>query len=115
MTVTMFEEHPDAPKKENPVAVFFRLRRRAKAEAATVGYDLQQFVIAPGGEETGPHHAHLVFTLAEEKPKSIDDDPDFKALLEGQAKAEREARAAEQRAGLTELRDQLKDPKKGIL
>lgn len=113
--MTMFDDHPDAPKAENPVAPFFRLRQRTKDSAEAVGYVLRQWVIMPGMDAGGPHQVHAVFQLAEEKPTSIDDDAEFKAMLEGQAKAEREARAAEQRAGLTELRDQLKDPGKGIL
>lgn len=113
--MTMFDEHPDAPKAEDPVAPFFRLRGRVTDEARKVGYELRQFVIVPGMEPKGPHHAQAIFQLAEEKPPSIDDDAEFKALIEGQEKAEREARASEQREGLKDLRDQLKDPKKGIL
>lgn len=113
--MTMFDEHPDAPKAEDPLAPLFRLRGRVKDEGGKVGYELRQFVIAPGMEEKGPHHVHAIFQMAEEKPPSIDDDPEFKALIEGQEKAERERRATEEREGLTQLRDQLKDPKKGIL
>lgn len=114
----MFEEHPDAPKTEDPIAPLFRLRGRVKDETPKVGYVLQQFAVMPGMDEEGPHFVHCVFVADEDdenKPKGIDDDPEFKALIEGQEKAERERRAEEQRKGLTDLRDQLKDPKKGIL
>jgi hypothetical protein len=115
MSIFDDEQHPDTPKKENHLAPLFRLRKRTGEEADKIGFSMRQFAVVPGMEEGGPHHVHAVFVLAEEKPPSIDDDPEFKALLEGQEKAERERRAAEQREGLQELRDQLKKPGEGIL
>ena len=96
----------------DPLAVVAERLGKVMAEQ---GLAMRQFVAIPG-PPGGPHHVQAVFILDDEadpkKPSTAKDD-EFDAIIEADAKAEQERRAAEAEQGLKDLQQSLKDGRGG--
>ncbi len=99
---------------DNPMPPLTKLMRQLREQMKEVGMTLHHFSVAPNLDPSGIHHAQAVVTLGEEPPPKQEDDPEFDALIEGQKKAEDDARAAQARKELEELQAELADPSKGL-
>lgn len=89
-----------------------RLGRRLRDETKDEGLQLMRFSVDPNldGEV---HEATAVFFIDEDAPAKTS-DPEFEALIAGQIKAEQEAKAAQARQNMEQLRNDLSDPSKGL-
>lgn len=105
---------PDA--EAAPLPALSRIMQRVMEVAGKHGLRINHFGIHPNLEPDGPHYAHVIHTLDDDwKPETEQEaDPEFERVIREAEEAERQAAQEEARAKLTDLRDSLRDPSRGI-
>ena len=98
---------------DNPMPALTTLMKRLSEQMKEIGLHLHHFSIVPSTDPNGPHNAQAVVTLGT-PPAEQTSDPEFDAMIEGQRKAEQDAKVEEARKELEQLNESLTDPSKGI-
>lgn len=102
--------------KDNPIAPLTHLMKRVIEVGKPLGFNVKTFAVLPNEDPDGPHHVQLLAHLTEELPESTKIvDEEFDAIIAGDAKAAQHEKAEQARKELEELKEQLRDPKDGIL
>ncbi len=97
----------------NPLAPLSILVKRLHQEMKAKGLKVEQFIVNPNPDETVPTHAQVIITIAEDTPR-VEIDKDLEKMLETSRQADESAKAKDARKDLESLRDDLKNPNKGI-
>lgn len=98
---------------ESPLGALTRISKRLRKTASEVGLSMQNFHVQPGEEESGPHHAQVVFTFDENFTPEPEKDDEWEKFQEEQAAHAAKEREEQAKEGLAELAENLK--KGGIL
>lgn len=93
----------------DPLEPLRRLEVALRKEMQALGFEVVEFLVAPDG------HVTAMFAPMPSPPAPQGDDPEFEAIIEAERKRELETRAEREREELIELREHLRDPRKGFL
>jgi hypothetical protein len=98
----------------NELDPIIRLGRRLRDETKGIGLSMTRFSVEPN-LDGDVHDATAMFFMDDEIPGvSGEPDPEFDALIQGQLEAERNAKAAQARKSLENMREDLRDPRNGL-
>jgi hypothetical protein len=121
MLSLVFKQRKDRPvgnefDELKPLAV---VHKRLRDETAADGVQLRTFVLLVPDHPDGPFAVQGVWLLDEDwtppgEDAAKDADPEFERVIREAEQAEAEEKATKAREGLSKLRDELKDPSKGI-
>ena len=92
-------------------------RLHADTHVPEIGVDMPQFLVSPADEADGTHHIRAIFTICEgtgEAQQTVEIPKELEEQLRNAPVASSEERADAARKDLEKLREELKDPKKGI-
>jgi hypothetical protein len=96
-----------------------KLKKRLGADTHVpeVGVDMPQFLVSPNDDADGPHHVRAIFVICEgagEGQQPVEIPKELEEQLRNAPVASSEERADAARKDLQKLREELKDPRKGI-
>lgn len=99
----------------NPLELLAKLKVRYIDAARKHGFITRDFSIVPNENPDGPHLARtMMFADPEFDPVVQVEDPEFDRIIREAEEAERAVKVEEARKNMESLRDNLKDPKKGL-
>lgn len=98
----------------DPVAPLTQIGRQLQKKADELGLRMVTFSIVPDPSGT-QHRVHATFVPNDDKPPTVESDPEFDSIMEAQRRYELEEKAKQAREELEQFRDKLDNPGKGFL